>query len=364
MLGGAGDAAGLAVGKRTGLAASKPDQQHAAAALGAVAGVPAFMAAGPAFDARKVMQGKSILSIPGPSSDPWYAHGLMGMREAAQRVGYPFSVLSNSGKLVEYQQGFAAALLTKPTLIDLYAGPDPVALGPQVRAAEAKGIKVAVSHNFGIGEVAPNTDFNLPVDFGRAARLMADWVILHDPKAHVLVVVSDELPSTRSMRQSISEEFQQYGGTDIQHRFVNVPIPQWASGIGPAVQSALSLDPQLTYIICIYDSMAEHVVPVISAAKAVGRVHVVGFNGTPHILDLIRSGEVEMSVGESTAWVGYAVADAEMRVIAGQGAVKSMNVPFRVFTRQNVAEAGIPASFDKGYGDAFRAAYAKLWMLP
>ena len=52
-----------------------------------------------------------------------------------------------------------------------------------------------------------------------------------------------------------------------------------------------------------------------------------------------------------------------MRILDGQGAVKTMNIPFRLFTKENAAEAGTPASFDKGYGDTFKSEYARLWKL-
>lgn len=343
--------------------AKEPNQDYARRQLAGLSAKPKFVAAGPAFDARKVMAGKSILSIPGASSNPWYDHALDGMKGAAAGVGYAFSVWPNQGQLSQYQRGLSSALTTKPSLIDLFAGPDPEALGPEIAAAQAAGIKVAVSHNYSIGDPVPNLDFNLPVDFNRAARLLADWVITKDTGAHVLVIVSDELSSTASMRKGITDEFNQSGGGGIQYDFVNVPIPEWGAGIQPAVASAIAADPQLTYVVCIYDSMAQFVVPAIADAKAAGKVKVIGFNGTPFVLDFIREGKVGMALGESLAWAGYAIADAEMRIIGGQGAVKSMHIPFRLFTKENAAEAGVPASFDEGYGDTFKSEYAKLWQL-
>lgn len=339
------------------------NQDHARQQLAGLSELPKFVAAGPAFSARKVMAGKSIWCIPGASNNPWYDHALAGMKDAATAVGYPFSFWSNQGLLSQYQQGLARALTTKPTLVDLFAGPDPHALKPEIDAAVAAGIQVAVSHNYALGVPVPNVEFNLPVDFARAARLLADWVITKDTQAHVLVIVSDELPSTASMREAIADEFKQYGGGGIQCVFKNVPIPEWGTGIKPAVAAAIAADPKLTYVICIYDSMAKFVVPAIADAKADGRVKIIGFNGTPFVLDFIREGKVEMALGESLAWAGYAIADADMRIIGGQGAVKSMNIPFRIFTKENAAEAGVPASFDKGYGDTFKSEYAKLWEL-
>ena len=78
---------------------------------------------------------------------------------------------------------------------------------------------------------------------------------------------------------------------------MNAPIPEWGVGIKPAARSAVA---------------------AIADAEAEGRVKVIGFNGTPFVLDLIRAGKVEMAPGESLAWAGYAIADAEMRLIGGQ----------------------------------------------
>jgi ribose transport system substrate-binding protein len=68
-----------------------------------------------------------------------------------------------------------------------------------------------------------------------------------------------------------------------------------------------------------------------------------------------------MAVGECLEWTGYAIADAEMRLIGGMGTVKDMNIPLRIFTKENAAEAGIPATFSQGYGDSFKSGYQKLW---
>jgi ribose transport system substrate-binding protein len=212
-------------------------------------------------------------------------------------------------------------------------------------------------------EVVPNVDYNLGVDYDRAGRLLADWVISKDTSAHVLVLVSDEIASAAAAKKGISAEFDQHGGGGIKYSFVNVPIAEWEKGTGPAVKAALAADAKLSYIICIYDSMSQFVAPAIAEAKAGGNVRLIGFNGSPLALDLIREGKMEMDLGESLAWAGYAIADAEMRILDGNGAVKSMNIPFRIFTKENVAEAGVPASFDKGYGDTFKAEYAKLWKL-
>ena len=169
--------------------------------------------------------------------------------------------------------------------------------------------------------------------------------------------------SKRTIARLEVDEFGRFGGTDIKFNFVNFPVDKWGTAANPVVDAAIAADPALSYIICIYDSMAGYVVPALAAAKLDGRVKVVGFNGTPFVLDLIRAGKFEMTVGESREWVSYAIADAEMRLIGGMGAVSNMHIPLRIFTTENAAEAGVPATFTKGYGDAFKSDYAKLWGL-
>ena len=339
------------------------DQTHALKELVAFHAQPAFIAPGPAFDAKKIMAGKSIYRIAGPSSNPWYQQGLNGMVSAAQDVGYHFSACSNEGQLSQYQQCMAQGVKQKASLIDLFAGPNPNDLASEINAAKSAGTLVAVSHNFGMDGTVLNVNANFTVDFGLAARLLADWVISKDVDAHVLVLVSDELPSTAVMRAGITSEFIKYGGSSIKYKFENVSIAQWSTGLKPAVEKAIAEDPELSYIICIYDSMSEFVVPTIAAANLDGQIKVIGFNGTPFVLDMIRAGKVEMTIGECQEWTSYAISDAEMRLIAGMGAVKNMHIPFRIFNKDNAEDAGIPATYGKGYGDTFKADYAKLWGL-
>jgi ribose transport system substrate-binding protein len=361
-LAGCGDSTDETASPSASVAGGGADQAYAQEQLAPLSALPTFEAAGPAFDAKAVMAGKSIQSIPGFGGDPFYVQMNKGMKFAADAVGYPFTVWNNQGQLTQYQQGIANGITKGVAVIDLLAGPDPNALKPQIVEAQDAGILVVSSHLSGIEQEVPNVDYNLPIDYNKAGRLLADWVITKDTTAHVLVVVSDEIVSTASMKDGISSEFDTYGGPDIEYTFVNVPIPEWGTKIKPSVQSAIVADPDLTYVICIYDSMSQFVTPAIDATNSADQVKVIGFNGTPFVIDLVREGKVEMCIGESLNWAGMAIADAEMRLIGDMGLVESMNIPFRLFTKDNAAEAGVPAEFSKGYGD-FRSEYSTLWGL-
>jgi superfamily II DNA or RNA helicase len=72
---------------------------------------------------------------------------------------------------------------------------------------------------------------------------------------------------------------------------------------------------------------------------------------------------VEMNVGESLGWVGMAGVDANMRLLCGMDPVTKLNTPAFIFTKENVATAGIPATFNDGYGDVHIAGFQTLWGL-
>jgi ribose transport system substrate-binding protein len=339
---------------------------HAKAALAGLSNVPKWKAPGPAFNAKAVMKGKSILSIPGAESDPFYGQIETGMAQAAAAVGYKFSTYENEGELSQYQQGIATGVSQKVSLIDLLAGPDPSTLKPQIDAAKAAGVLVVSSHLSGFEQKVPNVSANLPQDYQGAGRLLADWVISHDTTAHVLVLISQEIVSTAAMVNGIQTEFQKYGGPNIKYKFVNIPVENWGTQITPTVQSAITADPKLTYVICIYDSMSQFVVPAIAATSSASRVHIIGFNSTPFVLDYVREGKVQMDFGDMLNWAGWAIADAEMRLIGHMSVPETLhhflNNPFRLWTIANVKQAGVPASYSKGFG-TYIPQYKKLWGL-
>ena len=343
------------------------NQATAAQAYAGMTDVPTFKAPGPAFDAKKAMSGKGILSIPGSGTDPFYVQVETGMKDAAQAVGYKFTTYMNQGQLTQYQQGFQQAINSKASLVDLLAGPDPHALKPQIDQAQSAGLKVVSSHLTGFQQTVPYVNNNLPQDYGKAGQILADWIIAHSWNTHCLVLVADEIVSTSNVEAGFKDEAAKLD-PGLQYKFVNVPVPDWGTKIQPIVQSAIVADPKLTYVAAIYDNMLTGCVPAVTATNSADRVKLIGFNASPGIVDMVREGKVEMDFGDMLNWAGWAIADAEMRIIAGQpvpqnGAVgQYLNNPFRMWIESNASEMGVPAQYTKGYGD-YQSQYKKLWGL-
>ncbi|MDX6725757.1 MAG: ribose transport system substrate-binding protein [Baekduia sp.] len=328
-------------------------------------GVPQFKAPGEPFDARKAVAGKTLMSIPSSSSIPFVETLQKGVQQIAGDVGMTFLDWPNQGQPVQWVQGMDAGLSRNVSAINLMAGNNPASLGPQVKKAQAAKIPVIASHLYDIGDTPPAGVDTVSAPYEQAGRLMADWVVAKTGgKGNTLVVKIDEVVSTKAMMKGITDVFTKACGDSCPVSTINVAIADVASKIAPQVQAALVKDPKIKYIIALYDSAeAPFVVSAIKQAGAGNRVKVVTFNGTPSVLKLVKSGDVEMDVSENLDWISYAVTDQTMRLMAGLPAVKDPQLPLRIYDKDNVAEAGTGQATAEGFGTEFKAGYRKLWGL-
>jgi len=327
----------------------------------AYSGIPEFTAPGEPFDARACMEGKSILTVPASSAIP-FIKTIADQKDAlAKELGFKHAQWENQGNPTQWIQGMDYAANNDFDLVSLLAGADPRFFEPQVKTAQAAGVKVVTSHLTGLEIPGPaGVDANTAIDYKQAGKLMADWTIAQtDAKVNALIIVSNEALSTDSLVDGLTEAFAKC--PDCTYEIVNVPIVDWATRIQPTVQGKLQANPGINYVIPIYDSMSTFVTPAIAISGKRDTVKVATFNGTPFVLDLIREGTVEMDIGENLDWIAHAMLDAEMRLLCGLEPVTDSKVPLRIFTADNIAEVGDPAEASKGYGDAYVEGYRKLW---
>ncbi len=181
-------------------------------------------------------------------------------------------------------------------------------------------------------------------------------------KPNVLIIgSSDVLPSIPFVK-SIQDELKACAQR-ASRRIWMCPCPNGATKIQSGTQSALLANSSINYILPIYDSMSQFVIPALRITGTEGSVKLASINGTPFVLDMVRGGQVDMDVGESLGWAGYAAVDNIMRMLCGKPEVAKLNVPLLVFDKSNIETAGVPANFNDGYGDAHLAGFRKLWML-
>ena len=325
--------------------------------------VPRFQPPGPPFDARRAVRGKRIFEIPITSEVPFVTAVEKGMRQAAAEAGAELVVFPNQGKPTQWAQGIRIAISQKADAILLLAQ-DPKLVGPQIEQARRAGIPVVVLRTTGEREPCTAGTTCIPGPFEQAGRLEADFVIADSGgRGEVVVITSRDAPSTGPLVRGLEDEFAGLCPACKLH-FVDVPIPDWATKLRTEVQSALIRYPNADYLIPIYDSMSQFVVPAIVATGRAERVRIATFNGTPFVLKMVQDEDVvALDVGENLSWIGWASMDQAFRVIARREPVQSENTPLRVFDDSNVDEAGRPPKFDKGYGHAYVDGYRILWGL-
>jgi ribose transport system substrate-binding protein len=351
---------GIAV---SGPAFAEPDLAAAKAVIEAHSKKPTFTAPGPPFDAKACMAGKKILSIPVSSTIPFIAGIETSMAQVAKEVGFTFQEWKNQASPTQWVQGMEFAINNHFNAVDLLSGIIPSTLAPQAAAAKAADVRVFASHYMDVTQTKdPTADVSLPMGFSTAGEIMGAWIAVKvGGKANVLVIGSDDVNQTGPLRKNVQSALDKYCGGGCKNTYVNVPLSDWSTKIQTTVQSALLADSSINYVVPIYDSMAQFVLPALNIT---GRkdVKIVSFNGTPFVLDLVRRSDVEMDVGESLDWIGRATLDGYMRALCKLPVPDRLNVPLYIFDASNAADAGIPAEFNKGYGNGVDG-FTKLWEL-
>jgi ribose transport system substrate-binding protein len=153
-------------------------------------------------------------------------------------------------------------------------------------------------------------------------------------------------------------------GSGCKLSYVNVSIPDIATRIQPQVQSALTRDPRINYVIALYDSAeAPFALAGIRAAGRQGHVKVVTFNGTPSVLKLVQTHDVEIDIGENLRWIAMAIMDQHMRLMAGLKPIFNPHVPLRIFDAANISATGNPPRDSTGFGSQYVQGYRNLWEL-
>jgi ribose transport system substrate-binding protein len=344
--------------------AAQPDLAYVKAQIAKYSGLPKFIPPGPPIDISKI-KGKTIFSIPVSSANPFTANIETAMQGAAKLIGLKFVNYTNQAQVSQWVQGMGQAVNRKVDLIDLLGGSDPRVLGPQIKAAQRAKIPVATSHLYDIHQTPVAVNYSIPADYTTAARLEADWVILDTKgKSHIVVVTSNEIVPTPAIVAALKDEFAKRCGSACKLTFINAPVADWATKITPNVAAELQKDPQVNYVIPIYDSMSQFVVPAITQAGRAGKVHIATYNGTPFVMGYLSKGNaVRFEVGENLNWLGWAYIDAEARVLAGMKIPRQFNehTALRAFTAANIKDAGNPPKLSTGYGNAYEEGYKKLW---
>ncbi|MEM7566764.1 MAG: sugar ABC transporter substrate-binding protein, partial [Pseudomonadota bacterium] len=343
------------------IAPAKADMAAAQALIDQYSQTPTFEAPGEPFDARACMADKKMFVVPLTNANPFNEAISQGFRDAAELIGFELRTWETQMDPAGWIQGINTAVAEGFDLIDLQGGLPPEFLVPQITEARNAGVKVTATHNYdATTQEAPDfLDGAANTDYVTVGNIIAAWAMVQtEGQVNALVLGPDEITPTAPLRDAIIGYLEE-NCPDCKTTYINVPVNDWATQGQPAVQNALLADPSINYVLPVYDSMSQFIVPAIQIAGSSAKI--ASYNGTPFVLDMMRDGDiVEMNVGESLGWVGMAGTDANMRLLCGLDPVTKLNTPAFIFTDANVETAGIPATFNDGYGDVHIKAFSEL----
>jgi ribose transport system substrate-binding protein len=351
-----------------------------------------FIPPGPSFDASKA-SGKTIFSIPVSSQNPFTTAVDDAQGQAAKRVGMKYITFPNQGQVSQWIQGMNQAIARHVDLIMLTGAPNPEQLQPQIAAAKRAGIPVVENPSAqpAVCDSNPNYTtsrypdlpncFKAPAQvpasatagltahtdgpYPEEAALMVDWAIVQTQgKLHALVINSPEIYTAASIVGVFDSEMKKWCPKTCKMTVVNVPLADWATKIQSSVQTSLLRDPSINYVMPLFDSENQFVIPGITSAHRANDLHIVSYNGTPSALQTMQKGTiVAADLGESLNWKGYNGIDQALRVLLKLKPAEAGMSPLRLWTKDNVAEAGNPPTATSGYGDSYLAGFKKLWQL-
>lgn len=344
-------------------------QATAKAAIDKGKEVPQFDLDAEPFDASKA-SGMTIFNIPVSSAIPYVAAVDKQMQKIAKEMGIKWVQFENQGNPTQWATGMNQAISQKADLIILDAGIDPKLLIPQLRRAKNANIKVLVNHLYQNGE-APDQqildliDGYITVPFHESGELSVQYAVADggcDAVKSTLIINAKEVPPSQGIVDAMTAKLAELC-PDAKPKVVNVPVVDWGTKIAPEVQSALAADPNIKWVLPIYDSMS---IPAIAGIRGAGKsanVKVASYNGTPDVMKLIESGDIMAAdMGENIEWLAYANMDQAMRILTDGPVIEdgNENTPLRVFDDSNVKEAGAP-EYVKGFGESYITGYKKLW---
>lgn len=263
------------------------------------------------------------------------------------------------------------ALAAKPDMIIAQAL-DTKFIASYIAKAKAEGIKFVTAQTGtpGIPTVSGD-DAEVTFDYPQVGRILADWFVADSGckkgGAQIITSTSSRQPSAAEVA-GIQSEVKKLCPSLSMPSVQNVLIPDWPTKLSTTTRSLLTANPNLNYILPLYDGMTIYMVPAINGILAAkNKVKVASFNATPVVIqnELAKQSPLAADVGGPNQWYGVALADQALRVLAGQPPIPNENVPLRLFTRDNVSTIDPTKDESTWYGSVNPICeYHKLWGLP
>ena len=158
-----------------------------------------------------------------------------------------------------------------------------------IARAKAQGIKFVTAQT-GIPGIptTPGDDAEVTFDYPQVGRILADWFVADSGctkgGAQIITSTSSRQPSAAEVA-GIQSEVKKLCPSLSMPSVQNVLIPDWPTKLSTTTRSLLTANPNLNYILPLYDGMTIYMVPAINGILAAkSKVKVASFNATPVVI--------------------------------------------------------------------------------
>ncbi|MGK2939119.1 MAG: sugar ABC transporter substrate-binding protein [Solirubrobacteraceae bacterium] len=326
---------------------------------------PQFTAPGPAIPASD-LKGKTVAIIAATEAIPALAEVADGVKQAAATAGLKTTFVNGDLNPSTLSRGIQQAIDQKADAVVL-DGVDPTLLTKPIASLKAAGIPTdIVLANEPVkdapGQGSPNHDIDSASapSYSTAGELLACKAIVDtDGKANVAIMSTASISAAANIVGGAKKMLAQCDGCEIS-TVTKTPVEAWTTTLPGLTSNLLRRNPEINYLLPVFDNMAIYV--VTGTKQATTKVPVATFNGSPAVLSNVKKdGGIVADPGQSNIWLGWHSIDQVMRGMLGDPPADP-EVPIRYFDTSNLADVTVTDN-SALYGTSFVDGYKKLWGL-
>jgi ribose transport system substrate-binding protein len=315
------------------------------------------------------LSGKTVYYIPITQQSPQFAVTQAALSSAFGKVGVKLQVCNGNATPTGISACLSQATQAKAGAIITDAIPYVIAANA-FDAAIAAGIPVLNTNQTPDNAHPAAAKLGYIYAAGTAQMVaVADWIINDSQgKANVVINQSTDGPSPVAFVTAAKDEFtKQCPGCTVT---VNAISSANFSLIPASTSSALLKNPNAKYVVSEFD---QYLQPTLGGVQQAGKITAVkGVSGAAQLagLQMLKNKNfLYASVGQASAYQGWADADAVLRMMTGTTGDKlpEYTIPIRLFTRDNIGSVPLTSAAEASgewFGPTdYTTSFVKLWGL-
>lgn len=331
--------------------------------------VPEFVAPGPPLDASQ-LRGRTVAAIAIDLRVPALNEVTESLRGIGERLGIQVTVFDGQGNPTQVKQGMTQAINNQVGAIISVGLPVQI-ISDQIAAAKQAGIPVVDVINTppkrgvpGQGS-DPNVFGNVAPDGTLVGQLLAATAIVETGgKAKVAIMNTSELTASPTFVGSMKQTLDRCG--ECSYVETDTALVDWATELPNQAAAVLRSNPDINFMLPIYDGMTLFASTGVRQAGFAGKVKMASFNGTAAALDLVADGDIVVAdPAQNNDWAAWAAMDQAMRGMLGMEPADPV-LPIRYVKTDNLkgVDTSSQAAVNEAlFGTGYRDGFLRLWGL-